>query len=551
MLRRGKNYQETFAGFEWEIPPYYNIGVDVCDRHADEKSRRALIYHEEQTNQVVEYSFHQLRRLSNRLAASLAALGVERGDRIGIVLPQRPETALTHLAAYKLGAIAVPLFCLFGPDALACRLGDSGAKLVVMDDENMEKIVAIRSDMPSLKQIVVVSKRKVGEFHLLDDLLRGDTDFSPVRTRADDPALLIYTSGTTGPPKGALHAHRVLLGHLPGVEFSNNFAPQPGDCFWTPADWAWVAGLMDVLLPAWHHGVPVVASRARKFDPERAFALLAQHQIRNALIPPTALKMMRDVSNPQERYPFSLRTISSGGESLGAEVLEWAKQSLGVTINEVYGQTEVNLVVGSCHEAMEIKPGSMGKPIPGHQVAVIREDGSPSRPGEIGEIAVKRPDPVMFLEYWKNPQATKDKFIGDWARTGDLARIDDEGYIWFTGRLDDLIMSSGYRIGPAEVEDSILQHPAVSMVAVIGAPHAVRGTIVKAFVKPKPGLRPSSELETSIQEFVKARLGSHEYPREIAFVDSFPMTTTGKIMRRVLRKREEEQHRSRTSDSRP
>ena len=449
----------------------------------------------------------------------------------------------------KLGAIAVPMFTLFGPDALEYRLADSGAKLLVVDDENLDKIVAIRDRLPELEQIVVAAQKAVREFHVFEDLLaRGDGRFQPVRTLADDPALLIYTSGTTGPPKGALHAHRALLGHIPGMEFSNNFAPQPGDCFWTPADWAWVAGLMDVLLPAWHHGLPVVASRSRGFDPERTFDLLARHQVRNALIPPTALKMMRDVPNPKDKYDFTLRTVSSGGEPLGAEVLEWAKNSLGVTINEVYGQTEANLVIGSCHEVMEIKPGSMGRPIPGHEVTVIEEDGSPTPVGEIGEIAVKRPYPVMFLEYWNDAQATDEKFAGDWARTGDLARMDDDGYFWFTGRRDDLITSSGYRIGPAEVEDSILKHPAVSMVAVIGVPHAVRGHVVKAFVKPRPEVSPTSELADSIQQFVKTRLGAHEYPREIAFVDSFPMTTSGKIMRRELRRQEEEK-RDHTGDA--
>ena len=541
MLKRGEDYRETFDGFRWEVPRYFNIAVDVCDRHADDRSRLALVYQDEDTDNATQYTFREIRELSNRLASGLRALGVGQGDCIGIVLAQRPETALTHLAAYKLGAIAVPMFCLFGPDALEYRLADSGARLVVVDDENLDKVVQIRDGLPDLKHIVVVASKPVGEHPLFDDLLaRGDDRFSPVKTQADDPALLIYTSGTTGPPKGALHAHRALLGNLPGVEFSNNFAPQPGDRFWTPADWAWVAGLMDVLLPAWHYGLPVVASRARKFDPERAYDLLARHRIRNALIPPTALKMMRDVPAPRGKYAFELRTVSSGGELLGAEVLEWAKDSLGVTINEVYGQTEANLVIGSCHEVMEIKPGSMGRPIPGHEVVLIQEDGSPTPTGEIGEIAVERPDPVMFLGYWKDPQATEAKFTGDWARTGDLARVDDDGYFWFTGRKDDLITSSGYRIGPTEVEESILKHPAVSMAAVIGVPHAVRGSIVKAFVRPKPGFEPSSELGKSIQQFVKSRLGAHEYPREVSFVESLPMTTSGKIMRRELRRQEEE-----------
>ena len=547
MLKPGLTYEETFDRFRWEIPQNYNIAVDICDRHADDKSKVALIYHDEDTDAVTEYSFHQLRQLSNRLAANLRALGVQMGDRIGIVLPQRPETALTHLAAYKLGAIAIPLFCLFGPDALEYRLRDSEAKLVVVDDENLEKIVEIRSELPSLERILVVTERKIAEFDLFDDLLaQGDDHFSPVATRVDDPALIIYTSGTTGPPKGVVHGHRVLLGHLPGFEYFSNFAPQAGDCFWTPADWAWIGGLIDILLPAWHHGAPVVAHRARKFDPERAFALMEQHRIRNTFLPPTALKMMREVHDPRERYRFSLRTVGSGGEALGEEVLDWAKEALDVTINEFYGQTEVNLVVGNCHEVMEIKPGSMGRAIPGHKVAVLEEDGTPTPVGNIGEIAISRPDPVMFLEYWNNPQATEEKFTGDWGRTGDLVRMDEDRYFWFTGRKDDLITSSGYRIGPVEVEESLLKHPAVSMAAVIGAPHEVRGTIVKAFVKLKPELRPSSELSSSIQEFVKSRLGAHEYPREIEFVDSLPMTATGKIMRRELRKQDEERHLKRT-----
>jgi acetyl-CoA synthetase len=548
MLTRGKTYQETYDQFRWQVPAYYNIAVDICDKHAVDPAKCAIIYHEEETNAVVTYTFYQLKQLSNRLAGNLRALGLERGERIGIVLSQRPETALTHLAAYKLGAIAIPLFSLFGPEALEYRLGNSEAKMVVVDTENLDKIMAIRDHLPLLQQIIVVGQHPRGAFPVFDVLIsRGDDHFSPVVTHADDPALIIYTSGTTGPPKGALHAHRVVLGHLPGVEFPHNFMPQPHDCFWTPADWAWIGGLIDVLFPAWHHGLPVVAYRSRKFDPEKAFALIAQHHIRNAFLPPTALKMMREVPHPRAKYSFALRTVGSGGEALGMEILEWGKETLGVTINEFYGQTEVNLVVGNCHEVMNIKPGSMGKPIPGHQVTVLQEDGSPAPIGAIGEIAIKRPDPVLFLAYWKNPQATREKFTGEWACTGDLARVDADGYFWFMGRKDDVITSSGYRIGPAEVEDSILKHPAVSMVAVIGAPHAVRGTIVKAFVKLKSGWQPSVGLQKEIQDLVRTRLAAHEYPREIAFVDSFPMTATGKIMRRELRKQEEERYRQKTS----
>lgn len=540
MLKRGRDYRETYDGFRWEIPRRYNIGVDVCDRHAGNASRPALIHHDEGTGAVVEYSFRQLRELSNRLANAFTGLGIGRGDRVGIVLPQRPETAVAHLTVYKMGAVAVPLSCLFGPEALEYRLRHSGASLVVVDDDGLPKVESIESRLPSLRHVVAVSSRRCGDVHSFDDLLaRGDEQFTPAATDADDPALLIYTSGTTGPPKGALHAHRALLGHLPGVEFSNNFPPQAGDRFWGPADWAWIAGLMDVLLSAWHHGLPVLVDPPGKFDPERAFYLMARHNVRNALIPPSALKMMREIREPRQRHDFDLRTVFSGGEPLGAEVLEWGEESLGVTINEVYGQTEVNMVVGSCHEVMRIRPGSMGRPMPGHEVAVIREDGSRAPAGETGEIAVRRPDPVMLLEYWNDPQATEDKFIGDWARTGDMARVDDEGYFWFMGREDDLIISSGYRIGPSEVEDSILRHPGVSMAAVVGVPHEVRGEVVKAYVKLKSGVRASAELAEAIRETVRVNLGAHEYPREIEFVDSLPMTTTGKVIRRELRERGE------------
>ena len=550
MLKRGRDYRETYDGFRWEIPRLYNIAVDVCDRRAADASRTALIYDDERTGAVVEYSFRQLKGLSNRLANAFTGLGIGRGDRVGIVLPQRPETAVAHLAAYKLGAVAVPLSCLFGPDALEYRLRHSGASLVVVDDDSLPKVESIEGRLPLLRHTVVVSSRRYGGHHRFDELLARSSDrYAPPATRADDPALLIYTSGTTGPPKGALHAHRALLGHLPGVEFSNNFPPQAGDRFWSPADWAWIAGLMDVLLSAWHHGLPVVVDRPGKFDPERAFDLMARHGVRNALIPPSALEMMREVKEPRERYGFELRTVFSGGEPLGAEVLGWAGESLGVTVNEVYGQTEANMVAGSCHEVMRIKPGSMGRPMPGHDVAVIRSDGSPAPAGEIGEMAVRRPDPVMILEYWNDPQATEDRFIGDWARTGDMARMDDEGYFWFMGRGDDLIISSGYRIGPSEVEDSILRHPAVSMVAVIGTPHEVRGEVVKAVVKLKPGVRASPELAEAIQETVRMNLSAHEYPREIEFVDSLPMTTTGKIVRRELRDRERERRSQRRERS--
>jgi len=344
---------------------------------------------------------------------------------------------------------------------------------------------------------------------------------------------MVYTSGTTGPPKGALHAHRVLLGHLPGIEFPHEFLPQPQDRFWTPADWAWAGGLLNVLLPGLHYGVPVVAHKAERFEPEQAFTLIARMGVRNAFIPPTALRMMR--SAPRPRGNIRLRSVGSGGEALGAETLEWGKSVLGLTINEFYGQTECNLVLSSCAGIGVSRPGSIGKPVPGHVVGVIRPDGSPCAPGEIGEIAIKRPDPEMFLEYWGKPDATLDKFIGDWMTTGDQGVNDDAGYVQFIGRNDDVITSSGYRIGPTEIEDCLIQHPAVALAAVVGKPDAMRTEIVKAFIVPRPGHPPSPALAAEIQTFVKTRLSAHEYPREVAFIESMPMTTTGKVIRRLLR----------------
>ena len=537
MLTPAKDYRTLYDTFQWKLPIHYNIAMDVCDKWADQPARLALIYESDKGTQ--RYTFRDLKQRSNRLANGLKAMGIGVGDRVGILLPQRPETAISHLSIYKLGAIAVPLFTLFGTDALTYRLENSQASGVVTDAANLHKVLAIRDSLPDLRVIIVTEGDPPDGVERFDDLLaRGSADLTPVQTRADDPALIIYTSGTTGPPKGALHAHRVVLGHLPGVEFPHNFFPQKDDLFWTPADWAWIGGLIDALLPSWHHGVPVVAHRARKFDPEEAFHLLAKHRIRNAFMPPTALKLMRQVPDPAVRHRFAMRTIGSGGETLGEELLEWGRRVMGVTINEFYGQTECNLVVGNCSDLMPIRAGSMGRPVPGHDVAAVDADGHPLPAGSTGEIAVRAPDPVMFLEYWKNPQATKEKFVNGWSLTGDLARMDDEGYLWFVGRKDDLITSAGYRIGPAEIEDCIMKHPAVGMVAVVGQPDPVRTEIVKAFIVLREGNAASAETVRDIQQFVKERLAAHEYPREIEFIDSLPMTATGKIMRRELKKRE-------------
>jgi acetyl-CoA synthetase len=535
VLKLGKTYNEVYNSFQWDIPQYYNIGVDICDKWAGQPDRLALIY-ENESGRVEKYTFADLKRLSNRLTNGLKASGIGQGDRFGILLPQCPETAISHIAAYKLGAIAIPLFTLFGTDAIAYRLSNSEAKGIITDSDNLPKIMEIWQNLPALEVVIVTSGEKEDKVLDLGQLIeKGSADFKPVKTRIDDPALIIYTSGTTGPPKGALHAHRVLLGHLPGVEFPHNFFPQGNDFFWTPADWAWIGGLIDVLFPSWHHGIPVLAHRAKKFDPEEAFHLIAKYNIRNAFMPPTALKLMRQVDDPRSRHKFAMRSIGSGGETLGEELLDWGKDVFNLTINEFYGQTEVNLVVANCAVVMKNVPGSMGRAVPGHSLAVVDAEGHPVPSGTVGEVAVRRPDPVMFLEYWKNPQATADKYAGDWCLTGDLAKQDEKGYFWFVGRKDDVITSAGYRIGPAEIEDCIMKHPAVGMVAVVGSPDEVRTEIVKAFIVLKAGVAAGDDVAAEIKEFVKVRLAAHEYPREIEFIGELPMTATGKIMRKDLK----------------
>lgn len=528
-------YRALSDNFCWSIPEYYNIGIDVCDKWAEADPDRLALLHNQDNNNIIPYTFGDIRDFSNQVARLLNVRGINKGDRVGILLPQTPETAISHVSIYKIGAIAVPLFMLFGEEALAYRLKDCGAKAVITDSSGFRKLNVIRKQLTDLQTIFTIDSplEDCVDFH--QERKNQETEFTPLQTSAEDPALIIYTSGTTGQPKGALHAHRVLLGHLPGVDISHNFFPQEGDLIWTPADWAWIGGLLDVLMPAWHHGVPVVAHRFEKFDPEAAFKLISELGIRNLFLPPTALKIMRSATGQSNRPQMNLRSIASGGESLGSELLDWCIETFGVPVNEFYGQTECNMVVSSCSELFETKPSFMGKPVPGHQLSVVDDDGKPVTTGELGNIAVSRPDPVMFLEYWNKPEATKDKFIGDWLITGDKGYFDDEGYVCFVGRTDDIITSAGYRIGPGEIENCLLGHPAVTMAAVVGIPDPERTQIVKAFIQLEEGYIGNEQLKKGIQQYVKIKLAAYEYPREIEFVKTLPMTNTGKIIRRALR----------------
>lgn len=525
----------------WQMPARYNMAWDMCEKWADSEPGRLALVYLRPDGEVREYSFAQLSRDSNRFANALAGHGVARGDRVAVLLPQVPETILAHLAAYKLGAIALPLFTLFGEEGLEYRLANSGAKALVTDEANLPKIAAIRDRLPGLETVFSIDCPDLGPgpgaWGFWAELGKARDAFEMAKISPEDPAFICYTSGTTGPPKGALHAHRVLLGHLPGVQVTHEFFPQPGDRMWTPADWAWMGGLCNIAMPALRYGVPLVAHRMEKFDPEFAFDLMARMAVRNTFLPPTALKLMRRVERP-ERFGARLRSVGSGGESLGAGVLEWGKGALGLTINEFYGQTECNLVLGNCASIMAVKPGSMGKPFPGSEVAILDAAGDPVAPGEAGEIAIRRGDAAMFLGYWNNPETTAEKFTADWMRTGDEGVMDADGYFWFASRTDDVITSSGYRIGPSEIENCLTGHEAVAMAACVGLPDPVRTEIVKAFVTLAPGVAGSEALAAELIAHVRTRLSPHVAPKLVEFIETMPTTTTGKIMRRELRARE-------------
>ena len=537
-MDRARTWSDLSAGFRWQVPTQFNLAWDCCGRHAGDRDRVAL-YVEDDPASAAAYTFWDIQQAANRLSNALSALGIARGERVAIILPQRPETAIAHIAVYQMGAIALPLSHLFGPDALEHRLRDAGAHAAVIDADALVKLLPLQPRLPELRHLVGVAGARERGVHAWEEMLAAAaTRFDPVRTAADDPAMIIYTSGTTGPPKGALIPHRALLGNLPGFVCSHDFFPQAGDLFWSPADWAWTGGLFDALLPRWHFGVSIVACRGR-FDAERAFCLMERYGVRNAFLFPTALKMMMKEVRDPSRYRVRLRSLMSGGEAVGPAVMEWARTQLGVTINEIFGQTEMNYVIGGCAALFEPRPGAIGRAYPGHRVALLDEQSNLLADGETGEIAVWRDgDPVVFLEYWRNPQVTGAKFTGGWGRTGDMASRDADGFYWYKGRTDDVINSAGYRIGPTEIEDCLLKHPAVSNAAVIGVPDPQRGEIIKACVVLMPGNAATEALKDQLQAHVRARLAAYQCPRLVEFLDALPLTTTGKVQRRALR----EQH---------
>ena len=576
-------YAELHAGFRWHVPAEFNIAEVCCTRWARERPGAVAIRFEADDGRRTDFTYGELDRDADRLAAALRKRGVGRGDRVALVLPQRFETAVAHIALYRLGAVAMPLSMLFGPDALEYRINDSEALLAIVDESGIANVREARPACPRLATIVAVGAAEG----------QGDLDWSRIvaaerpglvaeKTTADDAAVLIYTSGTTGPPKGTLIPHRALIGNLPGFVCSQNwfgfdsslslegegrgeggspvglarFASDRNTAvFWSPADWAWTGGLMDALLPTLYFGRSIVAYHGR-FAPEKAFELMQRHAVTHTFLFPTALRaMMKAVPSPRSRYTLRLRAIMSAGEAVGDAVFAYCENELGVTVNEMFGQTEINYIVGNCAVRWPARAGSMGRPYPGHRVAVVDDAGNECPRGTPGDVALHRRDvhgerdPIFFLGYWKRDDATRAKFTGDvddsWCRTGDTAVMDDDGYLWYQGRSDDVFKAAGYRIGPSEVENCLVKHPAVANAAVVPKPDLERGALVKAFVVVAAGHAPSEELVRELQAHVRGKLAPYEYPKEIEFIDALPMTTTGKVQRRLLRLREEEKARGR------
>jgi acetyl-CoA synthetase len=565
--RTHDRYASVHQGFGWKVPKNFNIAQVCCGRWAagSDAARRVAIVEHGTEGHHRRWTFAQLQEAANRLSQVLARQGVQRGDRVAIVMPQRFETAVAYMAVLQMGAVAMPLSMLFGPEALSFRINDSQARVAICDEAAVAAMLQARPDCPGLQTLIGVGQAAVQTDLDYDTALATESGrFKPVRTRAEDAAVLIYTSGTTGNPKGALIPHRAMIGNLTGFVCSQNwfgFDPFKADrpskaVFWSPADWAWTGGLMDALLPSLYFGRPIVAFNGR-FSPEAAFEILQGHGVTHTFLFPTALKaMMKAVPDVKARYRLKLQAIMSAGEAVGDAVFAYCQQQLGVTVNEMFGQTEINYVVGNCERLWPAKPGSMGKGYPGHLVAVIDEAGQLCPAGMPGEVAVNRfdvhghPDPVFFLGYWNNDKATQAKYTGDWCRTGDMAVLDEDGYLWYQGRTDDMFKAAGYRIGPGEIENCLVKHPAVANAAVVPKPDQDRGALVKAYVVLSPdalaqrlraasGAQFEDEVRQSLQSHVRALLAPYEYPKEIEFIEQLPMTTTGKVQRRVLRLQEE------------
>jgi acetyl-CoA synthetase len=524
-------YDEMRAAHSWEVPERYNIAQDVCDKH--ERDRLAMVWEDWRGNER-RVTFGELQDLSGRFANVLEAIGIERGDRVATLLPSLPETAGVFIGTYKSGAILLSMSVLYGDEGIEHRLRDSGAKAVVTDAANRHRI----PDGLVEKVFVMGGAGQADDVDFDATMERASTDHETVDTAADDPAQLYYSSGTTGLAKGILHAHRYLLGH---EEFEYCHDVRDGELFHGSGEWAWAAGICPLLGP-WRYGaVALVQVREGGYDPEEHLRFLSKHGVENMFTTPTALRSMTGVERAGERYPLErLRITCSAGEPLNPEVIRWFREQYGVTVLDYYGLTESYPLCGNFPH-LEVREGSMGRPMPGWDVQILDEDEQPLPPGERGEICLRaRSNPHYPIGYWKRPEDTEEVFGGEWFHTKDAATADEDGYVWYAGRADDVIISAGYRIGPFEVESACVEHPAVKEAAAVASPDERRGDIVKAFIVLTGGHEASDELADQIKQHVRERHSAYAYPREIEFVADLPKTLTGKIRRVELREQERE-----------
>ncbi|MEF8861894.1 MAG: AMP-binding protein [Haloarculaceae archaeon] len=541
--REWDGYDELYGTFEWEIPETFNAATYCCDRWAEADPDRVAIHAVEAEGER-EYTYGDLRAMANRLANHLQARGVERGDRVGVSGAQKVEFVAAHLAIWKLGAVTVPLSLLFGPEGLGYRLRDSGASAFVADAAALEALREVREDCEALDTVLTVDgepREGEVEFHAA---IEGESEaFETRETDADEPAALLYTSGTTGPPKGTVHAHRFLLGALPVyLTVAWNMDPSQDRPMYSPVEWSWVATMYVGLLSSLYYGGSIVADADPEFDPERTLDIVERYRVGNISGPTTVYRMLMGVSDVEDYDLSSLAVAVQGGEALDQEVVEWLReQGDGIAVHEAYGQTEAGVFVGDCEAlGVEHQPGRMGRPLPGSEAAAIDLEEAEKVPeGEVGEIALRYEDnPMAFLEYWNEPEKTAAVRDGGWHRTGDLGTRHADGSLSFHSRKDDVIVTSGYRVGPDEIEESLAGHEAVAVAGVVGVPHEERGEVPKAFVVPSEGHEPDEPLREELQRHVKERLAKYEYPRELEFLEELPRTTTGKVRRQSLRERE-------------
>ncbi len=543
-------YPVLYSSYQWWVPTQFNIAHACLERWSGNvvEGRRAAIIHEDAMGQRSDWTYGRLADVSHRLANGLRKMGVQKGERVAVVMPQRPEAIAASLAVLANGAILVPLSPQLGIDGLSQRLRDSETRVVIADATAAPELPGVMNQCPSIQQLIGLDFQNDLTLSWRSLLARETADFQPVATLADDPAILLYTAGTTGMPKGVLHAHRVLIGILPAFVSAQNWFPQPADLFWSPVEWTTAPGLLHGLLAVLYFGRPLVTTQV-PMQGEQALALLERHPVTNTLLLPGDLALMQQAAGDAAPRA-SLRAAMVVGESLPARLHDWAQQALGCIPNEVYGLSEAPGIIGHSQEKWPLRAGSMGRPIPGHRISLVDSQGRPCRLGSVGQLALHvrdahgHPDPALFLSYWRNDALTKARYLDDWFLTGDMASMDEDGYYWFVGRCDDVFRVGGHRISPLEIEDCLKQHPAVRQAAVVPKPEGAHGNVIKAFVVADGAdtaeNQYSAQLVDELRAHVRDRLATWQVPSEIEFVDRLPLTFDGQIRRHVLRAREQQ-----------